>query len=271
MTDVAVNFVDNIGMHVDAAYLNNLGAVVNTNSHARTLVGARSALPAAAASNTGAIYKCNDCAAEYYSDGSTWTKIRLSGFSSPGMADPPTTGLTTYGTGGTITTDADSRLLTTTGTNSVLNGEYKALSPTINYTARGYIEPAIILANATPGIRLGIAVFDSSGKAILWGINNTTAIAMSHWASSNSPTDVYSLALNSSSLYAIPNWYQIRDDGTNLNFEFSYNGRDWIFATSEARTTFLTAANVGWGAYWNLSAQTKTLKLRVRSLSVSTP
>lgn len=272
MSAIPTNFVDNIGMFVNAAYLNNLGTEVNNNIYAKTLWGTRAAMPAASSSNNGGTYRCTDCSADYYSDGTKWTKVRMNGLYTPGLADPPTTGLTAYGAGGTITTDGDSRLLTTTGTNSVAFGEYATLSPTTNYTARAYIDSAIILSVTVPGIRLGLAVFDSAGtKAISWGLNNTTSLDMVHWANTTSPTDVYTKALNASSLYAVPNWFQIRDDGTNLNYEFSYNGLDWILATSEARTSFLTAAKVGFLAYWNLTGQTQSLKVRLRSLNISTP
>lgn len=271
MADQPTNWVDNIGMVENAAYLNGLGAAVNANTHARVLWGARSAMPAASAANQGGTYRCTDCAAEYYSDGSTWTKVRLNGEYSPGMADPPTSGLTSYGSGGTITTAGDARLFSSNGTNNNLCGEYKALSPTSNYTVRGYIETAILLGNAVPGVRLGLALFDSGGKAITWGMSNAPALLMDHWASSVSPTDVYTQGLTSNSVVAMPNWFQIRDDGTNLNFEYSHNGNDWIWATSEGRTSYLTAAYVGWGVYWNLSTSVRTLKVRLRSLNVSTP
>lgn len=271
MADIRTDWVDNIGMVEDAAYLNALGTAVNANTHARVLWGARSALPAAAAGNQGCTYKCTDAAAEYYSDGTKWTKTRMNGIYSPDMADPPTTGLTSYGSGATFTTSGDSRLFTSNGTNNTLCGEYKALSPTINYTVRGYIEHAILLGNAVPGVRLGIAIFDGSGKAITWGMSNAPAMLMSRWSNSNSPTDAYSQGLTSNSVVALPNWYQIRDDGTKLNFEYSHNGLDWIFAYSEARTSFLTATNVGWGGYWNVATSTRTVYLRLRSLSVSTP
>lgn len=272
MTDIATDFIDNIGMTVDAAYLNGLGTAVNANTHARVLWGTRAAMPAAAASNQGCTYKCNDCAAEYYSDGSTWTKMRLNGVYSPGMADPPTTGLTSYGSGGAITTSGDSRLFSSNGNNGNLSGEYKTLSPTTNYTVRGYIETAILLGNAVPGVRLGIGIFDSSGKAITWGAYNAPGLLVARWSSSSNPADAYAQAISGASIVALPNWFQIRDDGTNLNFEYSHNGLDWIYAYSEARTSFLTAANVGWGVYWNAApTQPRTLKVRLRSLSVSTP
>lgn len=272
MADIRTDWADNIGMVEDAAYLNAVGAALNANTHARVLWGARSAMPAASAANQGGTYRCTDCAAEYYSDGATWTKVRLNGAYSPGMADPPTSGLTSYGSGGTFSTAGDARLFSTTGNGGVFSGEYKALSPTSNYTVRGYLETAVVLAQAVPGIRLGIGIFDGTGKAISWGMSNSPAMLVARWSASNNPTDAYSQGLTSSSVISMPNWFQIRDDGTNLNFEYSHNGNDWIWAYSETRTSFLTAAYVGWGVYWNVTAgSARTLKARLRSLSTSTP
>ena len=66
----------------------------------------------------------------------------------------------------------------------------------------------------------------------------------------------------------MPQWFRIRDDNTNRYYETSLNGLDWATLSSEARTTFLTADQIGWGMDFAVSSPTRTTTLRLRSFSV---
>lgn len=263
MSAIPTNFVDNIGMFVNAAYLNNLGTEVNASTYARTLTGNRSALPAAAATNNGALYRCLDCNAEYSSNGSAWSKIRIGGNAGAPMADPPSSGLTTTPMGGaTFTTDKDSRLLTLPASDSNWRVEYKALSPASNYTATAYIE---VPDRGTNAFVTGLVLLSASGTTLIgFGPGNNTSFgAMIFGAAAlNAINNTIGTDTN---LLGLPNWYRIRDDGTNHNFEYSLNGIDWRTVLTQGRTAFLTPAFIGWGGITTGSARTA----RLRSLVIA--
>lgn len=270
MADLPTNWVDNVGMVEDAAWLNLVGTNVNANTHARTLYGTFAARPAASADNNGALYFCADTDSVYRSNGSAWAKIRINGQFSANLVDPPSSGLSTVGTG-TFSSDKGDRLLSQPSTSGdSFSVEYKALSPTSNYTARAYID--FTLNPKENAQRAGLALRESSsGKLISWGLTNVSGQAY-RAVKFNSPTswsaDYYTLAL-SDNLGGFPNWLQIRDDGTNRYFEYSLNGLDWVTAFSVGRTDFMTPDQIGWGASWNGGSKPYPDKIRCRSLSVS--
>lgn len=261
MTDIKTDFVDNVGQTVDAAYLNGLGGAVNANTNARPLVDAFANRPAAAATNSGALYFCTDCDAVYRSNGSAWSKIRIGAAAGPPMADPPSSGLTTTAMGSdAFSSDLDGRKLTLATSGSGWRVEYKALTPTSNYTATAYIETT-----------LGANLFTSG--LVLLASNGTTLIVFGPSFDTNASVAVRSTtALNTVSsspasidargLPKLPNWYRIRDDGTNNNFEYSTNGVDWRSAYSASRTAILTPASIGWGGFNNSGSASAVVRLR---------
>jgi hypothetical protein len=274
MTTIATNFVDNIGMFVNAAYLNGVGAQINTNTAAQPLYGHWSAIPAASASNAGALYYCDDCDAVYRSDGSVWTKIRVGGQAGPPMADPPTTGWSSINLGtNTAGADKDSQIITAaSGAGVSLNLRVRTLTPAINYSAVLNLEANYPPAATTAFISAAAVLRDSvSGKFLLLGAgdySSTTGAMILRAASWSSATGTQTpLADLAIGVLAPPKWLRFRDDGTNRHYEYSYNGMDWSELWAEARTTFITADQIGF-AVWN-SATSQTLVARLRSLTIS--
>ncbi|WP_264076173.1 hypothetical protein [Mycobacterium gordonae] len=60
----------------------------------------------------------------------------------------------------------------------------------------------------------------------------------------------------------MPNWLQIRDDGTNRYFDLSVNGVDWVTAFSEGRTAFITPDQFCFGATNESTGADVVMRLR---------
>lgn len=254
---LATNWVDNIGMFVNAAYLNQLGGEVN----ARTLSDTLANRPAASASNSGALYVCSDSDAIYKSDGTKWTKLRIGGQTQAAIADPPTTGWTAVNmlTGWTWAADKDSMLLTAPSVGSAVNWGYQYRAyPTPPFTLTICLEQTV---SATPGstseANAGLVISDGT-KIIAFGpfvissasapFGDTTAFATAIKYSSSTVYNSAYFATPAKILGGIPKWFRFTDNGTNIILEYSLNGADWITVVNESRTAFLTPTRIGIGA-----------------------
>jgi hypothetical protein len=171
----------------------------------------------------------------------------------------------------TVSADLDGFKLVapSAGSTDNIRVQIRTLSPTSNYTFTAYVEthaaPAnffsssgILLRNSTSG---GIITFGTG-----WGTNSSSTGSylriIKYTSASTYNSDYY--VISQSSLSGPVNWLRIRDDGTNRNFEFSYNGVDWITLYSIGRTDYITPDQVGWGVGpYNMQVIT-----RLRSWSV---
>lgn len=263
MADLVTNWVDNIGMQADAAYLNALDAAVNANTHAQTLSGTYAGRPTAAASNNGAQYFCTDTDAIYKSNGSAWTKLRTAGQAGPPMADPPTSGWTALNmpSGATWAQSLDGMLLTLPSTPSTLSIAYQYRAyPTPPFTLTICYD-LLSLLTALPGTGLstwsGIAISDGT-KYIMLGTMLGNAAGTAPWPAaglcfggskwSNATTFSSAYNTNFTPLVltgAAPKWFQYKDDGTNRTLSYSLNGGEWFPVGTESRTAFLTPTRIG--------------------------
>lgn len=259
---------------------------INTNTHAQTQTGLRSALPAAGSGNTGAVYKCTDCDAEYKSDGSAWTKIRVAGVGSALIAEPPTTGWTAVNmqTGWTFASDLDGLLFTAPTTVSQAVGYQYRTYPGSAFTltvhmdlqlqkfpqvvnSTSYAMPGIVISDGTKLITYGPlwgnvspgGVWNGPGAYIgAWRYNTTTSFSV---ASAQHQLYAVSTTLGAA-IPVLPRWFQFIDDGTNRKLRFSMNGLDWSpDYLSESRTAFLTPTRIGL-SFDNYSGSTATARVR---------
>lgn len=265
MTDIVTNWTDSIGMSVNASYLNGLGTAVNANTHSRTAAGAFSSRPSASTCS-GSLYYCTDLNLLYLSDGSTWQKLRLNGFAGS-LADPSTSGWTVLsGTYVAQSTSSDAQLLTITPAGSAtLGGIYRTLSPTSNYSAQFCLSSTYVASSNR--FRAGIFLRQSSdGKAtgINYWYNGSTSgtLEITHWTPSQSIITTSGSLTYSTNPYATahPNFLRIRDNGTNLYYEYSYDNLTWTSIYNESRTGFITADQVGFGG--DVYSSTMTLSAR---------
>ena len=222
--------------------------------------GVYASLPAVG--HPGRKYFCTDNGNTYYDNGTTWEIISVAGTGMPGT-EPPSASWTTSTLGSaTLAADKGARLLTIPSAASE-NWRYerRTLSPTSNYTITGYVSsmPTVLATDAfSAGLILGDGTkFYSFGLVSMgtptapfstgWNVgirkwtNATTLSAEGGWVSN--------LRMGGT-----PPWLRIRDNATNLFFEYSFNGIDWWLILSEARTTFLTANVYGWGGNNNTGA-----------------
>lgn len=246
MSTVPTNWTDSIGMSVNAAYLNNLGAEVNANTAAHPGYDTFANRPDATTC-AGKIYYCSDIDLVYLSDGSSWKKIRMGAYSGA-LADPPTTGWTAVGSA-SVATSNDAQVVTMTSTGgSVFGGVVRTLSPSSNYSAQfcltqGWTTPGSGRWRVGPTLRAS-----GSGNAITFGLwfNGSTSgtYEISHWTSGTLSSVTTSGSLTYST---VAPFMRIRDNGTNLYYEYSTDNLNWTSIYNEARTGFITADQVGIG------------------------
>ena len=94
---------------------------------------------------------------------------------------------------------------------------------------------------------MGICVRDSVGggiQAFYAAYVSGEFIQMENWNSATSfNATVLTFGLNWTK--GVPSWLQITDDGTNRVFKYSYDGKNFIQATSVAHTSFITPDRIG--------------------------
>lgn len=275
---LATNWVDNIGMFVNAAYLNQVGSEVNANT-ARTASqnGTFSARPAANTVTAGTLYFCTDTDAVYQSDGTNWTKVRIGGAAGPTMADPPTSGWTAVNmqSEASFAQDKDGMLFTVPVNGSggpIWQYQYRDY-PTPPFTLTVNIDVTMSGYSTDPGADFGIVVSDGT-KLIVVG----PALNRDSGGAGSSGWGVGALRLTSvtaaSTVYqraalkyfgTLPKWYRYTDDGTNISLKCAVNGIDWVpLLASEARTAFMTPTRIGVGGSNDASGGGPVL-MRIRS------
>lgn len=230
--------------------------------------------PAIVAEAKGQQYASSDCGRIDRNNGTAWENIYLG--PKAFAKEPPSSGWSWVNQGGaSVANDADAILLTapnSSGANWRLRA--RSLSPTSNYIATAYLEHAAVsVASASVSCYAGIGLRNSSsGSYIIFGpglyVASAYAAMIQVYRYTNPTTfNAASLERNAYNLSEgkVPNWYRIRDDGSNRYFEYSFNGVDWLLAHSESRTAFITPDQFIIGA--NNNATGADTKLRLRSLS----
>jgi hypothetical protein len=268
VADLPTNWVDNAGMVEDAAFLNLVGTNVNANTKARPTSGAFSALPAAG--NTGKLYYATDAGVVLRDNGTSWDVVGGNGESA--FTPPPSAGwsTTTLGTA-TIAADKGGRLLSAPSAGSAAPLiEYRTLSPASNYTLTGRVD---LTSNPQSGTCWG-GIFlraNSSGNAVFFGAMTAGANPAYLLCAKSTPTNLRSSDYTNIQAHmlpcGVPRWLQVRDDGANRYFEFSYDGVTWCQVTSTTRTDYITPDQYGWGGANNASGVPSFARLRSLRLS----
>jgi len=240
----------------------NTGSPSTFVSNYANLAGAFSALPSAGFA--GREYRCTDVGLVLRDNGTSWDRVWI-GPHHPTITAPPASSWTTVNLGGaTFSNDLDGRLLVTPDTaGASLRIEYQTLSPTSNYTFTTYLEATA--AGLDTDFWWGMCLLNNSNALITWG-GYTASGGTNHQISidkHDSATVVNSnyAFLNLVKLGAMPNWFRIRDNGTNRYFDYSLNGIDWIELFSVGRTDFITPTRIGWYT-GNNSGGTRQTRLR---------
>jgi hypothetical protein len=124
------------------------------------------------------------------------------------------------------------------------SGEDRALCP---YTITAAFS-AILCGNKDS--RISLCLRDSgTGKFVVWGVNydsfnNEFKVAMSTY---NSPTSGNANVFFQRLMTLFPIlWLRMEDNNTNRIYYISVDGVNWIQVYSEARTTWITANQIGW-------------------------
>lgn len=264
---LATNWVDNIGMFVNAAYLNQNGTETNANTNARPKSGLYSALPSAG--NSGAVYYATDVGIVFRDNGTSWDVV---GNGQPAFTLPPSSGWSTNTLGSaTFAADKGGRVLSIPSVaNQNFRVESRALSPASNYTVKAAIDVHAAIPATTVYFHSGLVLMDSAtGKLIHFGISKhaattTMGVQVRTWTNATTWLDI--LAHDIFNLMPPPRWLRIRDDNTNRYYEYSINGQDWQLLWTQARTTFITPDKIGWGAD-NSTGNAATLRLNSFTLA----
>lgn len=209
-----------------------------------TDTGPYASMPSASTAGAGFIYYCTDVQAIYRSDGTTWVLVAPG----PVFGAIPQTGWTAVGSG-SVAASKGQRLLTFAGSGAAdaLRGEVRTLTPTSNYRVVMELDSQIPIVNG-PGSYL---VLSDGTKYIVFGrqvqFNTPIVVTVQLWT--NSTTIGSTPFVNSTTAAVVlteTRFWSIRDDGTNRYYELSNNGIDWRTIFSHARTTHLTATQVGY-------------------------
>lgn len=245
--DLPTDWVDNIGMVEDAAFLNKLGGNVNA------IAGVVNGL----------------------ADAVNFSKIEA----------PPQSGWTPVNmlSGWTFAADGDDMLFSAPGAGGTYNlgYQYRAYpTPPFTLTAcivtmldktagipdsNKYAGGGLVISDGTKYHQLAAGVANAS-SAGAWSVG--TARYVTPWrAATNSTSPTLATNLASQFLGGIPTWFQVADDGTNLKVGFSFDGRDFAYPISEARATYLTPSRIGIGAHNHDGSG--TFKARLRSWKIT--
>lgn len=234
-----------------------------------------------AAGSTGRVYYCTDCDAVYYDTGSAWVRIRIGQTVGPPLGDVPSTGWTPVNmqAGCSWAANLDGMLFTIAANGAGNNWMYQYRSyPGAAFTLTAYLDftgPAPQGIPSAAGTAYGNLVISDGAKLIVYGPHAynggasapfyegpSVGVNLFRWSSVTayaSSYNTYPLPLRW--LGAIPKWYQIIDNGTNLTWRHSFNGIDWVQQASESRTAYLTPSRIGIGAS-NYGGGTALLRVR---------
>lgn len=278
LSSIPVNWVDSIGMVENAAYLNNLGANVNSLT-AGSVGGAFSSRPSAG--NTGALYFCTDSGVLFEDNGTTWVPVRINGDTSSAMGAVPTSGWTAVNmlSGSSWSADHGDMLFTASSSQTSVGFQYRTY-PTPPFTLTAYLEAtylnwANLPTSASTQFQGGLAISDGT-KYELFGPFAVNVAASAPWNAGagwyvgalyypNSST--YGSAYNSqassisNNLSKMPRWFRYSDDGTNKTYSVSFNGVDWVPIATATHTNNLTPTRIGvYGA--NSGGQSGLIRVR---------
>jgi hypothetical protein len=238
--------------HPNLRYVLTSAATGSTGSGTSTTSGNWTARPAAG--TDGRLYLPTDAGVISRDNGIAWND-----WGPVWLFTTPTTGLfTTWVNSGATTFTAHGascRLTTASGSNSGDNarGVFRTLSPTSGYTVTMLMQPWF---SGDTFERVGMALRDSgSGKFYLfyfdWGAGDGPFISATKWTNTTTfSAAVPNFAAPTQNLkqlgYWSPYWWlRIRDDGSNLFFEYSPDRQRWLQAGMEPRTTWTSADQVG--------------------------
>lgn len=223
------------------------------------------------AGTKGRMYVSNDVGLIQRDNGSAWEYVW--GGPLGYLTKPPSSSWSwvNQGTASTATELGGERITAPSSTRN-FRLRTRTLTPSSNYSAVAYVESAGVPVGGSNLWLGGIGLRNSSsGSFISFGpyLDNTTfysALAVYRWTNATTISansfgkPVYQIAGG-----AIPNWYRIRDDGTNRYFDYSTNGVDWITVFSEGRTAFITPDQFCFG--FDNEGSGADCIIRLRSLS----
>jgi hypothetical protein len=228
----------------------------------QVLSGTFASLPAAA--SKGRIYVCTDVELILRDNGSSWDRIWIgTGGHSTNLTAPPSTGWTNTTLGSsTIAASRDGRKATVVSAGGDnIRAEYRALAASSNYTAEATLEVGLVPGDFSHGFLL---LRDSGGKFMGIGPCSTGGVIKLQVTKWNSATS-YNSTPYAKNIYEFvdgcPHHFRWRDDNTTRYAEASHDRENWITLHSEPRTTFMTAAHVGWGGF-SSSGNTIVVSLR---------
>lgn len=218
------------------------------------------------ASFPGRLYLAIDNGMTYRDNGTGWDLVTAA---DPWPGTPGDSSLWTavnLGTA-TFTHDRDTILVTapTNGSTNSVRLYVKPLSPTSNYTITARIDT--VTAPSADFWEMGLVLRNSSSGALVthvlrWGSGAKINVVKYNSATSANSNYVTPITL-ANNIY--PSYLRIRDNGTNRFFDYSFNGFDWINATSHARTDFITPDQYGIAT----DAYSQAVSMRLRTLSIT--
>lgn len=217
--------------------------------------------------STGDVFKCTDSSYEFIYDGSTWQAF----WQGLPVTVPPSAGWTWDNQGsGTIDTTYGYGYLHAPNASAVaLRVQYRT-APATPYTQTFVIsqDSSSVISKDGSGTDAGwtVGFRDSAGKMVALMVfivssgGATGEISTTKWTNSTTKSADYLAWGPALGLYGTvtrcPMFAQITDNGTNLIFRLSIDGKHWYDFDTRARTDFMASGPTQffWGAYPKASA-----------------
>lgn len=213
-----------------------------------TATGTTSSLPAAASANNRQIYLPTDGPIVQLSDGSNWHPY---GMLSPLTKPPALASWTWVNQGSATATDSAAGLYLQA--DKVVSDNRRLLVMSAPGSTPYTITAAFVgmICASNDGAIALIGRDSSSGKyvALQYAFDSFTNQKMMLTLSTyNSPTSGNANVFFQKAYFAGSIlWLRWNDDGTNRNYSVSVDGVNFVTIYSEARTTWVTADQIGWG------------------------
>jgi hypothetical protein len=235
-----VNLVNN------ASVADNSGSTRADVTLEGTKVDATGSLPSAAATNNHQLFLPNDGPIAQVSDGSAWAAW---GPLFP-LTKPPLVATWTWVNQASATA-VDSSAGVFMQADLVNSDNWRILVRTANATPWTVTAAFTGILCGNKDARISLIARDSvGGKFVVWGVNydsfnNEFKIGMSTF---NSATSGNANVFFQRLMQMFPILFlRMTDNGTNRIYYFSVDGVNWTQVYSEARTTWMTANQYGWG------------------------
>jgi hypothetical protein len=245
----------NVGVSTPVTQVITTGALDGIRSDI-SQIGTYASLPSSGMIK-GDRYRCTDSMYEFIYNGTIWVPFVGE---HPQLTIPPTSGWT-WANQGSSSVDSTKGYLyfKFNGAGSDNLRAYTRTLPSTPYTMTIAVKGdwgtvaggstslplAIVISDGTKYIQFGIFLFEQQGGG------PTPYLRLLQWSNTSTSGSSYNNVADVAwfTYFGRIMWLQLVDDGTNLTWNFSFDGVHWTQFDQRARTNYLTPSTIGVGSY----------------------